>query len=742
MIRGLVDKLKSKYFHSLPSFIQHDYKDCGPTCLRMICSYYGLDYSLDYLRNKAHITKEGVSLLGLSEAAETIGLHTRGVSLTFDSLRECELPCIVHWNQVHFVVIYKIAKKFIYIADPAVGKVKLTIKEFCQCWHSISDEDDDLGIVLLLKPTPSFWGCIKKMKPIKKRSFSFLYSYIKPYKKLILQLIIGLIIVCSVQVLLPFLTQSIVDKGIHNKDINYIYLILIAQLVLIISIASFEFIRGWILLYMGTQVNVSLISDFLTKLMKLPMKYFDTKLMGDLLQRIQDHDRIQKYLTNSTLNILFSTINIIVFSIVLLFYSYQIFLIFFLGNVIYFFWIWIFMGRREQLDHKSFTLHSLNQNSLIQLITGMQDIKLTTSEFQKRSSWEQIQSKLFRIRIKSLALSQYQESGALIINQTKNLVVTAIVAKFVVENQMTLGMMIAVQYIIGQLNSPINQMILFLRQTQDARLSLERLSDIQNQENEENENDSLIKSIPHIQNIILKDIVFYYDTTSIGKPIINNVSLTIPRGKQTAIVGMSGSGKTTLLRLILGYYKLESGGIFLDDDCLDNYSIREWRKQCGVVMQDSFIFSDTVANNIAIGDESINDVKLNNAIISANLKDFIDELPSGYNTLIGNDGMGLSQGQKQRILIARAVYKNPDFVLFDEATNSLDANNEKVILNNLKSFFKNRTSIIVAHRLSTVQDADQIVVLEKGEIVEIGTHLELSKKKGSYYQLVKNQLEL
>jgi len=733
---------------TFPIYIQHDAMDCGPTCLRMVAAHYGRIFSLEGLREKSLITREGVSMLGISEAAEQLGFRSTGIKVSFEELITAPLPCIVHWNQQHFVVVYDIKDsssplnfpfssrrggrgEVIYVADPAGGRICYTKEEFCHCWISTKNEGADVGVALLLEPSPDFYE--QEDEKINREGLSFLFSYLRPYKKLVIQLCLGLLFGSLLQLTLPFLTQSIVDFGISAQNIGYVYLVLIAQLVLTFSSSAVGFIRGWILLHLGTRINIALISDFLIKMMRLPMGYFDTKMVGDILQRINDHTRIQNYLTNSSLSILFSMFNIIIFSIVLLLYSFSIFAIFFVGSTLYFGWVWLFMKRRAELDH---------QSNVIQLITGMQEIKLNGCEQQKRWEWERIQAKLFRLQIKGLAVAQYQDSGGILINQTKNIIITALTAKLVIDGQMTLGMMMAVQYIIGQLNGPVDQLITFSRETQDAKLSLERLSEVHDKEDEEAKDEQRIREIPTDKDIALRNITFAYDATSVGEPVIKGMNLHIPVGKQTAIVGTSGSGKTTLIKLLLGFYPLQKGDILLGDNNLRNYSIREWRKQCGVVMQDGFIFSDSIAKNIASGVEIIDKERLLNAVNIANIREFIESLPLSYNTKIGNEGHGLSQGQKQRMLIARAVYKDPAFVFLDEATNALDTNNERVIMDNLQTFFKGRTSVVIAHRLSTVKNADQIVVLEKGEIVEIGTHQELTKKQGAYYRLVKNQLEL
>ena len=740
-----------------PYYHQLDAMDCGPTCLRMVAKHYGKHYSLETLRQKSFIGREGVSMLGISTAAESIGFRTIGVHISFQQLAEAPLPCIVHWRQNHFVVVYAVEKRrrgtTVCVADPVGGRIRYTAEEFTASWCSTQNSWETEGIALLLEPTPDFYNA-EGEKPDKTR-LRFVLKYLKPYKKLITQLFLGMLLGTLLQLIFPFLSQSIVDYGIGNSNLRFVTVILIAQLTLYVAQTSVEFIRSWILLHISTRINISIISDFLIKLMKLPIGFFDTKMIGDIMQRIGDHSRIEAFLTSSTLNTLFSFVNLIVFSIVLALYNLKLFTVFLVASILYVLWITIFLKKRKELDYKRFAQASAEQSNLYQLITGMQEIKLNNCEKQKRWEWENIQAKLFRVSIKGLALSQYQQSGAFFINETKNILISFVSAAAVIKGDMTLGMMTAVQYIIGQLNAPINQMIGFIQSAQDAKISLERLGEIHNREDEDVQlgirNEELgimtdggvsVVGTYRIRpmDLRMENVTFRYDELSDN--VLENITLEIPAGKVTAIVGMSGSGKTTIVKLLLGFYPPKKGEILAGGTNLKNIRPSDWRARCGAVMQDGFIFSDTIARNIAVGEEHIDGQRLLNAVRVANIEEMIDGLPLGYNTKIGQEGKGISQGQRQRILIARAVYKNPDFLFFDEATNALDANNEKVIMENLQQFFKGRTVVVVAHRLSTVRNADQIVVINHGRIVEVGTHEQLTALRGEYFELVRNQLEM
>jgi len=716
--------------------------DCGPSCLRMIAKFYGKNFSLPFLREKSFIDREGVSLLGISYAAEAIGFRTMSVKVPFKQILEEDIvPFIAHWRQNHFVVVYKVKKNNVWMADPAHGLVKLTKQEFCDGW--ISDQEDEVGygIALLLETTPAFYET--EGEKTSRTSWGFLWSYLYKYKALLVQLIVGLLAGSILLLIGPFLTQSLVDMGIQYRDYNLVNLILVAMLAMFAGQLSVEFIRGWILLHLSARINISLISDFLIKLMKLPIGFFDTKMVGDILQRINDHARVKDFLTTSTLSSIFSFFNLLVFGLVLFIYNTTIFTVFVAGSLLYVGWILLFLKRRKELDYKMFDQLANNQSKIYQLIQGIQEIKLTGAETQKRWEWERIQAAIFRVNIKNLSLEQWQSAGASVINQTKNILITYIAAKAVISGQegMTLGMMLAIQYIIGQMNAPLNQLVGFIQAAQYAKISLERIGEIHNKEEEEEEEAGLLQMMPASKTITLQNVSFQYSGPASDK-VLDDINLTIPEGKVTAIVGTSGSGKTTLIKLLLKFYKPQRGEIRTGNIHLNNISARIWRSHCGSVMQDGYIFSDTIARNIAVGEENIDKRKLVQAVHIANIQSFIEGMPLAYNTKIGQEGIGLSQGQKQRLLIARTVYKDPDYFFFDEATNALDANNEKVIVENLQHILKGKTAVIVAHRLSTVKNADNIVVLEKGKIIEQGSHIELVSKRGAYFELVRNQLEL
>jgi len=725
---------RKRFFYS-----QYDLADCGPACLKMICRYHGKDVPLEYLRENCYISKDGVSLLNISKAAEHLGFRTFMAYLDIQRLiDDCPLPAILHWNQEHFVVLCEIkGKKYFRIADPAHGIVNIDLETFKKSWISTADQR---GTALLLEPTAAFNDLNNKTEGFS--GYKFLLKYIKPYRRNFFQLIFGMMIGSLISLILPFVTKILIDEGINKGSASIIYLVLLSQFALFIGSTFIELIRGWLLLHVNTRISLNVISDFLIQLLKLPIRFFDTKAVGDLSQRIGDHHRIDTFLTGTAISTIFSLVNIVVFSIILLFFNKAIFISFFVLSVLGVLWVFLFQKKRKQLDYKRFARNRENQDKLYEMIVGMQEVKLYGSEISKRWEWERLQIKFFKLNISTLALEQWQSTGFNFLTSLKNIVISFLAAMLVLDGHLTLGTLLSISYIIGQTNGPISQLISFIQGFQDAKLSMDRLLEIQQKEGEEHDRE-IDRRIGHIehQDLNLENVSFQYSGPD-SPLVLNNITLRIPKGKVTAIVGTSGSGKSTLLKLLLGFYKPVQGSVKIGKTDLNKISPKLWRSVCGTVMQDGFIFFDTITRNIAVDGMPIDERRMENAIKIANLSEFIDRLPLGYTTKIGSSGVGLSGGQKQRILIARSVYKDPEYLFFDEATSSLDANNERQIINNLDDFFKGKTVVIIAHRLSTVKNADQIIVLKEGEIVEIGNHTTLSKSKGSYYELVKNQLEL
>lgn len=719
----------------IPIFIQYDTMDCGPSCLLMISRYYGKKYSLSTIRELCYVSRSGVSLLGLNEAAKTLGYSTRSVQLNFEYLAQnVKFPCIVHWNENHFVIVYKITPKYVYIIDPSCGKMHLTHEDFLQSWASLKGEE---GFALLLEPTEKFYQ--KQDDRADKLDIKLILNYVSPHKKVICLLFLLMLAGSGIQLIFPFLTQALVDKGINQKNIGILQLILFGQLMLVFSQSGVGFIRNWIIIKVGTRVNITMIYDFLTKLVKLPIRFFDSRMSGDILQRIEDQHRIEKFITDSFLNIVLTIINLIVFSVILIGYNTKIFFIFITGSILYLVWINLFLRKRREIDYELFNYQSKNQDSIIQIVRGMQEIKLNNCGQKKIDAWKNIREKTFHINLRSLKINQYQQSGSVLINEIKNIIVTFITAQAVISGEITFGMMLAIQYILGQLNGPIEQMVGFIHSLQDAKIGFERMDEIYKRSDEQSDdiNYKLPSSSSH--SIKIENVSFQYDGP-LSETVLSDISLTIQSQKTTAIVGMSGCGKTTLLKLLLGFYKPTQGKIQINDMDISDIDINFWREKCGIVMQDSYIFSDSIEENIVLKSDTVDYERLEYACHIANVKEFINSLPLKYKTKIGSDGIGLSQGQKQRILIARAVYKNPEIIIFDEATNALDSNNENEILKHLELFFKGKTVVIAAHRLSTIKNADRIVVMNQGKIIEYGSHDELMLKSGEYFRLIKNQL--
>lgn len=732
---------QNKKLKKFPTYIQADAKDCGPTCLKIVSKYFGRTINIQQLRDYSETTREGSNLLFLSDAAERIGFRTLGVKLDLESLQEAPLPCILHWNKEHYVVLYDIKKGQYRISDPGFGLIDYDETEFLKFWiGNNADDKTQEGVALLLETTPKFFETNFDKEEKKALGFGILYQYLWKYKSFLIQLSIGLLAGTLLQLVFPFLTQSIVDVGIQNQNISFIYLILFAQLFLFAGRTGIELIRSWILLHLSTRINISLISDFFIKLMNLPISFFDVRMTGDIMQRINDHRRIERILTTSSLNVIFSVINMIVMGAVLAYYNLQIFIVFFAGSLLYFGWITLFLKRREALDYKRFSEVSQEQSKVMELINGMQEIKLHNAEKQKRWGWEHVQARLFKVSMKGLVLEQTQTIGSSVINELKNIFIVFISAKLVIDGDITLGMMMAISSIVGNLNGPITQLIGFVRELQDAKISLARLSEIHEKEDEVQQEEFQMHDVPVNQDIHIKNLTYRYLGSDV--PVLEDLNLIIPAKKVTAIVGVSGSGKTTLMKLLLKFYEPEKGEVLVGNSQLKNISQKAWRNNIGAVMQEGFIFNDTIANNIAVGVDKVDKQRLVYAADVANITEYINGLPLGYNTKIGTEGVGMSTGQKQRLLIARAVYKNPEMLFFDEATSALDANNEKEIMRKLDMFFKDKTVVVIAHRLSTVMNADQIVVLDKGKIIEMGSHSALVEQKGNYFELVRNQLQL
>lgn len=723
--------------------------DCGPTCLRIIAAHYGRDIPIQTLRELSYTSHEGTSLLGLSNAAEALGFHSAGVKLSWEQLcDEAPLPCIVHWNQKHFVVVYKITnhkgKKEVHVSDPASGLLIYSEESFLKSWGATSVEKSykDTGIALILETTPAFYEQQDgRSEASRKITLGYLAKYLRPHRQSLFQLVLGMVVASLLSLILPFISQSVVDQGVSLGRLGFVKTMLVAQLLIVLGQLANDLIRNWLMLHMTARVSISLISDFLSKLMRLPISFFDTKMTGDILQRIQDHSRIQDFLTNSLISIIMAVVLFLLYGAILGGYNLTILMVFLIGTAFYFGWVLVFLKWRKKLDYMRFQEAANNQSNIVQLIGGMQDIKLNNCEKQKRWDWERIQANLFKISIKGLTISQAQQVGGTFIDQAKNIFISYLAAKSVIDGNMTLGMMTALTYIIGQLNAPVSQFISFVRQSQDASISMDRLGEIHNREDEEPVDAGKNHVIPKWADLEFRDVTFQYEGPHSPK-VLDNITLKVPYGNVTAIVGASGSGKSTMLKMMLGFYPPVEGSITLGGIELKSYSESAWREQCGCVMQEGYIFSNTIAENIALCDETPDMERVRKAAEVANIKKWIEALPLGYDTKIGVDGHGLSVGQKQRILIARAAYKNAPYLFFDEATNSLDANNEKVIMENLDRLFEDKTVVIVAHRLSTVRNADNIIVLDGGHIVEEGTHAELTAKKGYYYELVRNQLEL
>lgn len=726
---------------SFKHIFQTDSMDCGAACLCMIARHYGKNYSLEFFRKNAFIGKEGISMLGLSMAAEKAGMHSLCAKISIEQLaNEIILPCILHWDNKHYVICHKVSGKknlTFHICDPAFGCMKVCQKELYRHWISGKFEGEEVGVAMQIEPGINFHNKGIKKAP-HKFSMKYFLKYIMPHKWSILQLLLGALVLISLGYISPFISQAIVDIGILKKDLAFIILMVIAQIIINTSKTIIIFFQSWISLRMNTIINVNLVSNYLNKLSQMPMSFFESKTMGDILQRIGDHDRIKSFLMNDTINVIFSITTFIAFVVVLGIYNIHILSIFLLGNAVYVTWVLSFMKYRKELDNKAFHESALLQNNMVQFIQGMQEIKLNCIEREKCWEWEHLQARLYKISRKAMLLGQIQSAGSLIFSSTTGVVLSYITAQKVVTGEMTLGMMTSLSFILGQVAAPIGSFIGFAQRYQDAKISLERLADIHSQDDEHKEYEEKKSILPKDKNIILNKVSFSY-SGNINNLVLKNISIQIPQNKITAIVGKSGCGKTTLIKLLQGLYKPLSGEIMIGDTVLENINKYVWRNHIGAVMQDGYIFSDSISKNITLHNE-VDIQKLESVLKAVNLNDFIQSLPHGYDTKIGNDGMQLSQGQRQRILLARILYRKPQVVFLDEATNALDTQNEFYIMNNIRELLYNHTIIIVAHRLSTIKKADNIIVIDNGEVIEQGTHERLLEQKGTYFQLINTQL--
>lgn len=722
------------FSRAFPFYRQYEAIDCGPASLRMIAKFHGQSYSIEYLRDLCFVTKEGASLLDLQSASESLGMQARCVLASYDYLaQEAPLPCIAHWDSNHFVVVYRADNRYVWTADPACGRARYSRDDFLAHWAASEDE----GYLLLVNPGEDF---LRRREPVRSgKSFFSLFSYWRSYRQLIGQLLLAMALGAGIQFVLPFLTQWIVDKGIRSRSLNFLELVVIGQLVLIASRIFVSYLRSGLVFYISSPVNATLVFDFLVKLTRLPLRYFDVTTLGDSLQRIGDHQRVEYFLTQSVLNVILTAISLTVFGVVLAAYNLRIFFVFVLGTLLYGLWMRLFFGRRRELDWVRFRQLARNQNVILQLMMGMQEIRLAGNSQKRLREWAAGQCELFSTGRRELALTLNQKSGCAFIREGQNILITFLAARSVIQGEITLGMMLAIQFIIGQLTGPVEEMVQFATAAQEAKISFERLQIVHAMPDEERAAEARVSTIPPAAEIVISGVSFRYGGPN-SEEILKDLSLVLPGKKVTAIVGASGSGKTTLLKLLLGIYEPVRGEITVGGLRLRDLSLDAWRRKCGLVMQDGYIFSDTIAGNIALGDGAADDGRLRSAAWMANSHEFIESLPLGYQTRIGAEGHGLSEGQKQRILIARAVYKNPEYFFFDEATNALDSSNEAKIMKKLGGFLTDRTAVVVAHRLSTVKHADQIVVLDRGRIVETGNHRELMARQGAYYHLVRDQL--
>ncbi|MEE1298103.1 MAG: peptidase domain-containing ABC transporter [Muribaculaceae bacterium] len=721
--------------YKIKAFRQLEHSDCGITCIRIIAYFYGVDIPLKFLRSICDISRVGISIRDILSATKKIGFEANAVKVSAEDILKMPLPAILYWENKHYIVLYKIKNNKFYIADPGRGKLILDNEEFLNSWLY----GNSMGLAIVLAPKEEFYNIDFGIKDSSESGlFKLAKKSISKHLKRFIAVIVLSIVVMLADMITPLIFQSTIDEGIEGKDINLVWVLCLSQFLIFIGYSLSDNVINIILTKTGLKVSIDMMNEYLSKLISFPISFFDRKVNSDFIQKIEDQNRIKNFLIDFPSSAFLTGINIVVFSAMLIYYNYIIFLILLAATFLGFLWTKTFLQKRENIDYSYFYYSSNNRNNIYELINGMQEIKINNAHNIRIAKWKETQLKINELSFKTVLLKMLVNGGNSVLSRIKDIIITGACATLVIKGNMSVGEMMTISYITGRLSSPFSYILNSLNTMQDATMSYERIDEIINKPLD---NKSKYKEHDNIQSIIFSNVSFKYPG-SYSPYVLKDINITIPQGKVTAIVGCSGSGKSTLLKLMLGFYIPQKGDIYAGKYNMSDIDTDNWISRCGVVMQNGFIFSGTILENIALSDSKpdINRVKYVTNLACIN--EFIDTLPMGYHTKIGVTGVELSGGQKQRILIARAVYKNPSFIFLDEATNALDAKNERVIVENLNEFYKGRTVVIVAHRLSTVKNADNIIVLEGGRVAETGNHESLIAQRGAYFNLVRNQLEL